>query len=273
MLITQKTRVALRCVEKFIEICPNLQNDVIWIEPSVGGGSFVRALQKTIGQDVSVITIDTNPDTVAMYHTNFLHWETPNKGNIKCVGNPPFGKNSSIAIQFVNHSAKFASLIGFILPNSFNKPSIIKRIDRHLHIIYSQILDGECFTFDNKSVSVPCSFYVFEKRDVLRLDPEPLPTKSFLVSFLSDAEGATFMVQRVGQRAGRVFWDTKEMEQRGISKNFYFVKIKDVTEEQRHILKDISMEVAKERLNTSGMPSLSKGEVVKFIHDTLKIKI
>ena len=239
-----------------------------------GGGAFVRALYSKLGQAVSVVTIDTNQKTDATFHADFLSW-SPDVSLSKPIvvfGNPPFGKNSSIAIQFVNYSANFASFIGFILPNSFNKPSIIKRIDRHLHIIYSQILEGDCFLFDNKSVSVPCSFYVFEKRDVLRVDPEPLPTKSSVVSFLQDAKGATFMVQRVGQRAGRVFWDTKEMEQRGTSKNFYFVQINNVTEEQRIVLKDLSMEITQDRLNTSGMPSLSKGEVVKFIHKTLGIK-
>ena len=34
-----KDEVALRCVEKFIEICPHLDNNTTWIEPSVGGGS------------------------------------------------------------------------------------------------------------------------------------------------------------------------------------------------------------------------------------------
>lgn len=268
-----KDEVALRCVEKFIEICPNLDNNSTWIEPSVGGGAFLRALYSKLGQAVSVVTIDTNQKTDATFHADFLSW-SPDVSLSKPLvvfGNPPFGKNSSIAIQFVNHSSKFASFIAFILPNSFNKPSVMKRIDRHLHIIYSQNLEGDCFLFDNKSVSVPCTFYVFEKRETLRVDPEPLPTKSSVVSFLQNANGATFMVQRVGQRAGRVFWDTKEIEQRGASKNFYFVEIKNITDEQRLLLKELSMEKTQERFNTAGMPSLSKGEVVKFIHDTLGI--
>ena len=37
------------------------------------------------------------------------------------VGNPPFGKISSIAIKFFNKSAEYADCIAFIIPEHLNE--------------------------------------------------------------------------------------------------------------------------------------------------------
>ena len=41
--------------------------------------------------------------------------------NVLSIGNPPFGRNSSMALKFIKKSALFATTIAFILPKGFKK--------------------------------------------------------------------------------------------------------------------------------------------------------
>ena len=40
---------------------------------------------------------------------------------IHIVGNPPFGRQSSLAIKFIKKSCEYCDSISFILPKSFKK--------------------------------------------------------------------------------------------------------------------------------------------------------
>ena len=42
------------------------------------------------------------------------------------IGNPPFGRQSSLAKKFIKKTCKYASSISFILPKSFKKESFQK---------------------------------------------------------------------------------------------------------------------------------------------------
>ena len=44
--------------------------------------------------------------------------------NIHIIGNPPFGKQSSLAKKFIEYSTRYCNTISFILPKSFKKPSM-----------------------------------------------------------------------------------------------------------------------------------------------------
>ena len=41
--------------------------------------------------------------------------------NILIVGNPPYGKNCSTAINFFNHAVTISDFIAFIIPKTFRK--------------------------------------------------------------------------------------------------------------------------------------------------------
>ena len=51
---------------------------------------------------------------------------THKKGKIHILGNPPFGRQSSLAIKFIKKSSIFCDTISFILPKSFKKDSMKK---------------------------------------------------------------------------------------------------------------------------------------------------
>ena len=83
------------------------------------------------------------------------------------IGNPPFGKISSIAIRFFNHSAKWANVIAFIIPRTFRKPSVQNKLNSMYHLIYDEDVTTKpcCFT---PQMMVKCCFQIWEKKDIER---------------------------------------------------------------------------------------------------------
>ena len=68
----------------------------------------------------------------------FYH-QLKNYKNIHIIGNPPFGRQSSLAIKFIKKSCEFCDTLSFILPKSFKKESLKKhfpfdlRYDKKIH--------------------------------------------------------------------------------------------------------------------------------------------
>jgi len=68
---------------------------------------------------------------------NFFDFIPENKKYI-VIGNPPFGKNSSLVINFFNKSAEFADVITFILPKTFKRVSIQNKLNLNFILIYNE---------------------------------------------------------------------------------------------------------------------------------------
>ena len=148
-----------KCIDKTCELYDIERWDLI-IEPSAGNGSFFNQIlsDKKIG-------IDILPDNENIIKQDFLdYYPPPNKGSILVIGNPPFGRVSSLAIKFFNHSAKWASVIAFIIPRTFRKISIQNRLDDRFHLVYDEEIPNKpcCFT---PEMSVKCCFQIWEKKE------------------------------------------------------------------------------------------------------------
>ena len=57
------------------------------------------------------------------------------------ITNPPFGRNHSLSIPFFNKCADISNYIGFIIPKSWRKWSILNRLDRRFHLIHDEDLN------------------------------------------------------------------------------------------------------------------------------------
>lgn len=119
--------------------------ECVFIEPSAGAGSFFNLLpkEKSIGLDIL-------PLNDKIIQQDFLSWK-PSKdieNKIKIfIGNPPFGYRGWLALNFINHAAKFADFVGFILPMSFQsdgKGSPKNRVN-NLRLEYTEILPKDSF--------------------------------------------------------------------------------------------------------------------------------
>ena len=217
------------------------------IEPSAGSGSFSNL--------VDCIAFDIEPKNDKIIKQNYLELETSEYTNKKVlvIGNPPFGRQSSLAIKFINKSAEFADTIAFILPKSFKKESLINKLDKHLFLTEIYELPNTKFFFEKELFDIPCSFFIFEKRKELRTK-EKLPIVDDF-SFVKPEE-ADCSIRRVGFYAGKI-------EGLKVSaSSHYFVKWNTEKAKDNYLKLKFDLD------NTVGARSLSKTEIIKQYYNT-----
>ena len=229
-----KTEVAKACIAKI-----SLAKFDRIIEPSAGNGSFSKQM--------NCEAYDICPMDNSIIKQDFLTFEAE-KGNILVIGNPPFGRQSSLAIKFINHAAKFSKVIAFILPLSFSKESTLNKLDKHVFLLDCFELPSNSFYFENETYNIPCGFYIFEVKDEERPETIKYTTNDF--SFVKKEE-ADFSIRRVGANAGKI-------ENLDVSKESHYF-IKD-NANSLDILKDLKYNDANK---TVGPKSLSKNEIIK----------
>ena len=118
------TLISKKCITKVFELYDKSKLDLI-IEPSAGNGSFYNQIEFN-----DKVGIDISPENENIKKMDFFDYKPPeDKKNILVIGNPPFGKISSIAIKFFNHSANWSNIIAFIIPKTFRRPSVQNRLN------------------------------------------------------------------------------------------------------------------------------------------------
>lgn len=222
----------------------------LWVEPAAGDGAFLNALpHPRIGLDIA-------PAADGIVRADFLGWqpECPPM-RVVAIGNPPFGKNSSLAIKFFNHAARFADVIAFIVPRTFEKDSTKHKLAVQMRLLFEEHLGHECFLFDGAPYDVPTVFQIWYKSEELRSFMRKV-TRHPDFDFLKSPEGADFAFQRVGARAGLVSLD-------GLGKSpqsHYFIRVRNHDLNVRGVLQSIDWSSLKHR--TAGNPSIGKSELI-----------
>jgi len=99
-----KPSIAELCVSVFIANTTIREQDLI-VEPSAGNGSFIQPLKEI---KCEKIFIDIAPENSKISSLNFLEWTPPLvSGKIHVIGNPPFGRQSSVCHKFIRHGGGF----------------------------------------------------------------------------------------------------------------------------------------------------------------------
>jgi len=231
-------------------------NNYLLLEPSAGSGSFSDLFHK------NSVSYDLDPKSDSILKQDFLLLGTKelSQQNVFVIGNPPFGKNSSLALKFFNKSAEFANYIAFILPKTFKKESVINKLNEYFHLIEEIDLPENSFVFDGEDYNVPCVFQVWVKKSIKR---EKIVSRkeSDLFKFVKK-DDADFAIRRVGGLAGKVienFEDYKEP-------SHYYIKVNEKKISKQDLIKKIQSiypELQKLAKYSAGNPSLSKGELIK----------
>jgi hypothetical protein len=244
------------------------------VEPSAGAGDFFDRLpsSKRVG-------IDLSPANAGIQKGDFLDFVPETTENVLTVGNPPFGKNSSLAVKFFNHAAQFSDCIAFIVPRTFRKPSVINRLHTNFHLVEQEILPLDSFyTPSGESYMVPTVFQVWERREACRAKIRTItshPDFEFIGIERSPTEqqkkiqcqNADFCVRRVGAYAGKIYkdYDTTYRDW----KSHYYIKQK--TEDVERIMSLIRWnDTESPKFDTAGNPSISKHELIKFYEEMKK---
>jgi len=238
-------------IKQIIEIKPN---DLI-IEPSAGNGSFISAI-KDLSNNYKFY--DIQPEHLEVIKQDYLLLKVDdiksNFDNIHIIGNPPFGRQSSLVIKFIKQSCYFAKTISFILPKSFKKETLRNKFDLNYHLIYEIDLPKKAFLVDNDEYDVPCIFQIWKRENNKREVKEKLKPLNF--TFVKKTDNPDISFRRVGANAG--FIDT-EIENKNIQSH-YFIKFINPNYNLNE-LKKIKFDFN----NTVGPKSISKNElIIKF---------
>jgi predicted RNA methylase len=246
--------LCMSLVKKYIQINAN---DVI-IEPSAGNGSFISAIKSLTSNFAFYDLEPENEEIVKQDYLLFNHADFKSKfENIHIIGNPPFGRQSSLAIKFIKKSCEFCNSISFILPKSFKKDSLKKTFPLNFHLIFEIDLPEKSFLVDGVEHNVETIFQIWEKKDAKRMAIEKL--KPFNFMFVDKTENPDISFRRVGVNAGII--DIK-IDEKSIQSH-YFIKFTNGKSINDNItqLSTITYEFN----NTVGPKSISKQElIVKF---------
>ena len=260
--------IAKECVADLARVVMIDPDTDLLLEPSAGSGVFLPHLEPLAN---CVIALDIEPDSKDVIRQDFLTWDgtsivLPQGGKIITVGNPPFGRQSSLALKFIKHAAKFSQYIAFILPKSFMKQSMQERVPLGLHLIHQRELDMNAFTINDQPHFVPCVFQIWERREhaprVRTLPPQPN-----LFSFASQDTPHHFAVRRVGVNAGTI--TPYPASQQCNSQTHYFIHLL-LTSNISQTISNFQKCQFIESENTVGIKSISKREVVEVYDNCLK---
>ena len=237
------------CVQIFKEVIKPKSTDVI-IEPSAGNGSFIPFLNAL--KIDKIFFFDIEPEHPLVKKQDFLKLDFPFKDeNIHVIGNPPFGRQSSLAVKFIKHASTFASSISFILPKSFKKASFQNKVPLCFHLEKEEELPSQSFLLEGKTYEVPCVFQIWVKKAYHRVSVKKEVPIGF--QFVKNTENPDLAFRRVGFYAGNV---SEEIEGKS-TQSHYFLKLDDL--QDLDLFKDLKFE-AKD--HTVGPRSISKAELI-----------
>ncbi len=255
-----KPEVAAACMDIVRRTLP-MDEIGEWIEPSAGTGVFFHMLpEPRRGFDID----EANSHEDITIIDDFLKWDYGDvRAPVAVVGNPPFGRNASLALRFVNRAARFAEWICMILPRTFEKTTMQDKVSINFELVgESVVLEPYSFIHDGEPYDVPCCFQIWRRKPMgekRRITKASFTHPDF--DFVSEPEGADFAFQRVGARAGLA---SKEGLERSWKSN-HFIKVKPGVDadELMEQFNSIDWSCISER--TAGNPSISKGEMIAGI--------
>lgn len=235
--------------------------ETLFVEPSAGSGAFVKPL---IRAERKVRAMDIAPQRDWIDQGDFLSSNNLYHGEhreIVTIGNPPFGKNASLAVKFFNKAATQSNVIAFIVPRTFRKASLQDKLNPMFHLVEDEDVRENAFVHENEPKDVPCAWQIWEKRTRPRAK-QHAPNVEHLIEY-TDRDHGEFAMRRVGYYAGRVI-------RRGIKglspASHYFMREK--TPGIKKTLEAIEWtEIASQ---TAGVRSVSKKEIARELHRRTK---
>ncbi len=253
-----------------VELCINYikeniligKNDLV-IERSAGNGSFIESI-KSISNNY--LFYDLEPENEEVCEQDYLELDLDSEKksyeNIHIIGNPPFGRQSSLAIKFIKKSCAFCDSISFILPKSFKKESLKKTFPLNFHLVFETDLPENSFLVKGIKHDVPCIFQIWKKYDYNRNIVQKLEPIGF--KFVEQEQEPDISFRRVGVNAGKI--DTDDILNKSVQSHYFikFTNNKPLIDNINNLLK-----IKYSFNNTVGPKSISKQELIKEFIEVL----
>ena len=98
--------IAKKCIDT-IDVS---KYDIV-VEPSAGMGAFYNLIDHP-----NKVGIDLEPKCDGAIKQDFLQWDLNEfpLPKVLTIGNPPFGRQGSLAMKFIKHASIFSTTIAFI---------------------------------------------------------------------------------------------------------------------------------------------------------------
>jgi hypothetical protein len=243
------------------------------VEPSAGNGSFLTQIptEKRIG-------IDILPEHKEIIEQDFLKYNPSfsSSSNVLVIGNPPFGRNSSLAVKFFNYASEWANVIAFIVPRTFRRISIQNKLNQHFHLIFDIEIPNEPCAFDPPMMA-KCCFQIWEKttrkRSVIKLSTEHKHW-NFLPFGPKDNKGqptppknADFAIRAYGGKCGEIVLSNLEILR---PKSWHWIKCN--TDKNTLIERFKSLDYSLS-LDTARQNSIGRGELVQLYSKKYKLRV
>jgi hypothetical protein len=256
-----KQEVAKECYQELKDQIDLDSFDTI-LEPSAGTGSFFQLIPEH-----QRMGIDLEPKYPGIVQQDFLQFHVEPNKRYCVVGNPPFGKVSSLAVKFFNHAATFADVIAFIIPRTFKRVSVQNRLHLNFHLMYNKDLPIKpcCFS---PAMSAKCCFQIWS-RGVEKRQRVILPTTHHDFEFLSlgplDEKGqptppigAHFVVKAYGSNCGSI----KETDLNKLRpKSWHWIKSNIDVQELKKRFMSLNFSISKD---TVRQDSIGQSELVQL---------
>lgn len=261
----------------------NLNNIKLIIEPSAGTGNFYDKFNLIKSCDYIAFDIDKQKDYIiqkdflSVNHLNF------NKNQRLIIGNPPFGKRSKIAIQFLLHSLFLADIVCFIVPLSFRKYEVHNKIIKKyptVKLISDIDLPPNSFIFNNKPYSVNCCFQIWTFQNInrdfsIRTKPDLTHPDFELFLHRNVDETLKYFNQEIYKwdfavpRQGYQNYNRKEFNPDNMERNKQWLFFKANNKEILHRLLNLNF-VELSKLNTQ-IPGFGKFDVINYYNKLYKL--
>lgn len=189
--------ISLKYYNKLKKII-NLNDYDIHLEPSAGSGSFFNIMDNT-----KKIGLDIEPKEKDIIKMNFFNYKPENDKKYLVIGNPPFGRISSLAVKFFNKSAEFSNCIAFIIPRTFKRVSIQNRLNLHFHLIYTEDIPIKpcCFT---PHLNAKCCFQIWIKKETIRKKLIYDTTHNDFKFLKDKSKNCDFVIKAFGANCGKI---------------------------------------------------------------------
>ena len=262
------TRCAEQCFEALLGKLPLREQDAYFIEPSAGDGAFFDLLPRHRRTG-----IDLQPRHRGVKEADFLKWLPREESRENCVvvGNPPFGRRGSTAVQFLLHAAEIADTIGFIVPMCFRKFAIQKKMPDDLRLVRQMRLPRDAFRLpDGSPYRINTEFQIWTRakngRNRRRMTPEPIRHPHFVMHQYNNTKQALPVFDKDFDFAvpcqGWQDYSRKETDPANCEKNKQWMLLRGLSQQYRNNLADIDYQQL--AMNTATMtPGFRKCDLVQ----------
>ena len=251
-------------INKIKKIIGRLNKNYFYIEPSAGDGAFIEILKEKGCEFKAYDLAPNHKDIEQKDFFNVTIEKSSKHTKTIVIGNPPFGKNSSLAIKFFNHAASFeVDEIRFIVPKTFKKTSVQNRLNKYYHLVKTIDLPYKSFILDGEEYDVPSCWQIWKRKSKERKIKKTSYSSKYFE--FTTKENSELSIRRVGGRAGELLLGNNH----SVSST-YFLKILDKGIIDIFASDNYYNKIKQIRNNTAGVRSISKQELISITNKLME---